>query len=830
MSDSWLLSPQQSAMSPPPAAVSFLTWTRVALLAVPLLVAALTRGDEDFRLRTGDTLVVVRESAGRVGVVRFGPADSSWNWVGGIQYFEPAVPRVVDGRKRPIAWLLADVRRGRDGASETVTARFLADSPRLEMYVAWKACLGPGPIEQTLTVVNASSSDVTLGAMPGLSLRLRAAPGAALEHRWVEKGAGTPPEVGAHTTPIRAGFRHRAVSSPRAKKTGSGEAIPWQCVHDSAHRHGWYTGIASSAHVAQQVESRDGAALDVVLGFDEMVSSLATVVRSGGRLTCPPVFFGCYQGDVDDGCNRLHRWAERWNLPPAGDDRLPLLTNNSWGSRCEINEAICRKMIDDSAALGFEMFHVDAGWYQAVGDWRSDPKKFPHGLRALSDYAHRKGMKFGLWVAWTQGGHVAGPNVLSVFEPVMRDWFPTDLPAGWRAKAWSGETCCLGSPAARQWCLDRLRRIVRQYNLDMLEHDQPIIVSSCERRDHDHTASPVDVGRSATDGYYEIYDTLRREYPSLIFENCVNGGCTVDYGIMRRCHFVDMTDSYDPLSNRKAFYDASFPLPPRALEAYVAECPRRSGDHFRYMLRSGMLGWCSVMIDTTAWSPEEHKAARRQIEIYKSYLRPLVRDGNLYHVSSRPTADGWDAFQYHDPQRGEGAVLVFRANSPSAREVFKLKGLDPRATYELRFEDYGVPSASATGQALMQNGLSVDLPAEESSQVVYLNGPSQLQPCDRPETAIRHHVDDAVGHDGGAARGRAEPCFAQHLRLGAGGEHPEVFLSREEDLSVGQQGAAPGLGLRIEHIAELSRVGVEAVQLAREVGHVDEPIGNGRRR
>src|SRR5690606_33235350 len=151
---------------------------------------------------------------------------------------------------------------------------------------------------------------------------------------------------------------------------------------------------------------------------------------------------------------------------------------------------------------------------------KEDPQKFPSGLRAISDYAHAKGMKFGLWVAWTQGGHVAqGEEALSVFEPTMRQWFPDDAPADWRAPPWSGRACCLGCPEARTWCLNELRRIVREYDLDMLEHDQQMITWDCRRDGHDHTSSTVDAGRSAAEGYYEIYDTLRREFPNLLFEN-----------------------------------------------------------------------------------------------------------------------------------------------------------------------------------------------------------------------------------------------------------------------------------------------------------------------
>ncbi|MBN2579808.1 MAG: alpha-galactosidase [Pirellulales bacterium] len=688
-----------------------------------VILAVSAMADEDFSLRTEDTTLVVRHSDGRIGLVRFGPTKLAWNWIRGIDYFEPTVPRIVDHEKRPITWRLVDVRQEHDDACMTLTARFTADSPALELHVVWKACPGPGPIEQTITLVNTSSEDVTVGGMPSLSWRLQAAPDAKLVHQWVEKGASRPPKVGTHLTPIDANFRHRGVSSPQAVKKNSGEAIPWQCVHDTVHRHGWYTGIASSAHVAQQVEAIDGRTLRVTLGFDEKVSPLTAVVRPGGHLTFPPVLLGCYQGSIDDGCNRLHRWAERWSLPPTSDDRLPLMNYNSWGRMLDIDAESCRKMIDDAAALGFEMFHIDAGWYRDLGDWRPDPKKFPQGLRSISDYAHEKGLKFGLWVAWTQGGKVAdgGPNVLSVVNPKMRGWFPPEALASKKAgPVWRGVPCCLGSPAARQWCLERLREIVRRDNLDLLEHDQTMIISSCSSGDHDHTSSQVDAGRSAAEGYYEVYDALRCEFPDLIFENCVGGGCTVDFGILRRCHFVNIVESYDPLSNRKAFYDASFPLPPRTLEVYVGDkCPGSTIDNFVYMLRSGMLGWCTLMIDTTRWNAEQHEAARRQIEIYKKTLRPLIREGNLYHVSPRPSKNGWDAFQYYDPQRGEGVMLVFRVQSPSAREVFKLDGLEPDAAYELRFEDHDVPPITLTGRTLKRDGLPVQLPNRESSQIVY---------------------------------------------------------------------------------------------------------------
>jgi len=61
-----------------------------------------------------------------------------------------------------------------------------------------------------------------------------------------------------------------------------------------------------------------------------------------------------------------------------------------------VDEKLSRSMIDLSAEMGLELFHIDAGWFRAVGDWHPEAGKFPHGLGPVADYAHSKGLKFGL--------------------------------------------------------------------------------------------------------------------------------------------------------------------------------------------------------------------------------------------------------------------------------------------------------------------------------------------------------------------------------------------------------------------------------------------------
>jgi alpha-galactosidase len=149
---------------------------------------------------------------------------------------------------------------------------------------------------------------------------------------------------------------------------------------------------------------------------------------------------------------------------------------------------------------------------------------------------------------------------------------------------------------------------------------------------------------------------------------------------------------------------------------------------FRYMLRSGMMGWVSLMLDTTAWSVEQREAAQASIALYKEKLRPLIRDARLYHVSERPDGVHWDGVEYWDADRGQGVVYAFRGSEPNQDEHrFLLAGLDRRKSYRLHFEDGSSNDLEATGDGLMREGLRVRLGEPLSSELVFLSEAAKSQ-------------------------------------------------------------------------------------------------------
>ncbi len=80
---------------------------------------------------------------------------------------------------------------------------------------------------------------------------------------------------------------------------------------------------------------------------------------------------------------------------------------NSWNyfGKNEINEQVVKEVIDAAdtnglRAAGYIYIVVDGGWrdnhLSSDGRLLPHPEKFPHGMKALADYAHSKGFKFGL--------------------------------------------------------------------------------------------------------------------------------------------------------------------------------------------------------------------------------------------------------------------------------------------------------------------------------------------------------------------------------------------------------------------------------------------------
>ncbi|HEX8474531.1 MAG TPA: glycoside hydrolase family 27 protein [Pyrinomonadaceae bacterium] len=79
---------------------------------------------------------------------------------------------------------------------------------------------------------------------------------------------------------------------------------------------------------------------------------------------------------------------------------------NSWNKfACNVNETIIRETADAMVASGMKdagyiYVNIDDCWHgkrDELGFIQPDPERFPSGMKALADYVHSKGLKFGIY-------------------------------------------------------------------------------------------------------------------------------------------------------------------------------------------------------------------------------------------------------------------------------------------------------------------------------------------------------------------------------------------------------------------------------------------------
>ncbi|WP_229691233.1 glycoside hydrolase family 27 protein, partial [Sphaerisporangium melleum] len=92
-----------------------------------------------------------------------------------------------------------------------------------------------------------------------------------------------------------------------------------------------------------------------------------------------------------------------------GVGRTPPMGWNSWNTfGCNISESLIKQMADAMVNsglrdLGYQYVVVDDCWMNSTrdsaGNLQANASRFPSGMKALGDYLHGKGLKFGIYQA-----------------------------------------------------------------------------------------------------------------------------------------------------------------------------------------------------------------------------------------------------------------------------------------------------------------------------------------------------------------------------------------------------------------------------------------------
>lgn len=110
--------------------------------------------------------------------------------------------------------------------------------------------------------------------------------------------------------------------------------------------------------------------------------------------------------------------------------------------------------------------------------------------------------------------------------------------------------------------------------------------------------------------------------------------------------------------------------------------------------------------------------------IYNKKLKPLIREGDLYHILPRPDGENWDGLEYVDADTDreiKGVVMLWKpTNKEGETKTVKLRGLMADVSYQLTFEDRPEQNRVMTGAELMETGLTVTISGDVGSEMIWL--------------------------------------------------------------------------------------------------------------
>lgn len=222
----------------------------------------------------------------------------------------------------------------------------------------------------------------------------------------------------------------------------------------------------------------------------------------------------------------------------ASDKHLPVIFNEymhlSWDSPTEENT---RRVAPTVAKSGAEYYVIDCGWhneeagnivYPYVGQWRESKARFPHGVRATTDFIRSLGMKAGLWIE---------PEIVGVKCEEMLGYYDEDCflhRNGKRIAVMGRYFLNFSAPKVIEHLSETIRRMAEDYGAQYI------------KTDYNEDAGFADESLSRDRAAYLTWiDNMRRRFPNVLFETCSSGGMRMDYETLKHFSLVSTSDQTD---------------------------------------------------------------------------------------------------------------------------------------------------------------------------------------------------------------------------------------------------------------------------------------------
>lgn len=463
----------------------------------------------------------------------------------------------------------------------------------------------------------------------------------------------------------------------------------WQVEHCGS----WHCEIAQTAT----------RALYAYLGGPDAQHSQAwRRLRPAETYETVPVALGCVRGGFEEAVEALTRYRRAIQTHPRRDlIACPVVFNDVValdGNQTTEKEL---PLIDAAARLGCEVYCMDVGWYTKpgenwwgpVGDWVPNPKRFPGGLRRVTDYIRLKGMTAGLWIE---------PEVAGLKAEVSKrpdEWF--FMRHSRRVIDHSRYQLDYRNPAVRAYIDAVFDRLIDDYGVGYIKLDYNInALEGTETRADSFGQGLLGHNRA----FLEWLNRLLDRYPRLTIETVASGSMRMEYSMLSRCQLQSISDQDNYRYYASLTTGSSAALLPEQMGVWSQPLKDDEPEAVSCNMVNAMLGRIHQSGPVTGLSPSAMAQISHGIDVYRSSIRRYVPQFIPFYPLGMPSAAA-----IHSP-----AALGMRAGEKRFLAAWRREG--PPEVH--------VPGRFAAPRLLYPAGLGIRLARGQEGFTVYFPKPN----------------------------------------------------------------------------------------------------------
>jgi len=357
------------------------------------------------------------------------------------------------------------------------------------------------------------------------------------------------------------------------ESTTIGAAWLWQIEHNGGWR--WEIG-----------ENLSGGVFSLS-GPTDRDHAFTRALAPGERFTTVPVAvaFASTFGAALEQLTAYRRAARR---PHVDNERMPVVFNDYMNTlNGDPTTERLLPLIDAAAAVGAEVFCIDAGWYDdsgswwgSVGEWLPSTVRFPSGLGEVIEHVRSRGMTPGLWLE---------PEVVGVRSP-LADHLPAGAflqRGGQRVEEHERFHLDLRHPAVIGHLDAVVDRLVDEFGIGFFKLDYNVNPGSGTDVDAD---SPGHGLLEHNRAHLAWLDSVHERHPELIIENCASGAMRMDFAMLSRLQMQSTSDQQDFRLYPPIAASAPLSMLPEQAASWAYPQPEMTDEEVAFCLVTGLLG------------------------------------------------------------------------------------------------------------------------------------------------------------------------------------------------------------------------------------------------